>query len=647
MARPYSTEMVKLAETFAWATTADIGPLRKAVRTAGLSPLLAIGSGGSLSAAHALATIHRRATHQIAAVATPLEAAAEPLEGGVATWLLSAGGGNVDILAVAKTLVAREPRQLAVLCGREDSPLAALCKQHPFVDLLVYSPPAGKDGFLATNSLLGFTLLLARAYAAEFDGESEWACVSEIMEALLTEDSEVVVAWEAAASALWERPTTVVLHGSNTRLGAIDLESKFTEAALGNLQVADYRNFAHGRHHWLDKRGQISAILALIADDDRTLAERTLALIPPDIPQARVDMAGPPLASVLASLLAALWITGWAGLARGIDPGRPRVPDFGRKLYHLSLPRQAGKVAGSSLSDRDAAAIARKAGLPPARLEALGELNRWRTALSTFRDRLRAITFAGVVLDYDGTIVDTRHRFELAREDVTGELTRLLDAGAHLAIATGRGVSVRRDLRACIPKILWPRVLVGYYNGAEVTGLDDDSAPDGSDETCEVLAPLAAALRAQPELADAADQTDRRFQITLQPKRTMPENRLWDLAHQVILLTGQRDVVVTRSSHSIDIVAPHVSKLNVLTHLRQRIGVAPVLTIGDRGRWPGNDHELLGEPFALSVDETSVDPQTCWNLAPCGQRGIAATLDYLAALEPDDGGLRFGRKRLQ
>ena len=60
MARPYATEMERLAETFAWATTTELGALRRAVRAAGLSPLVAIGSGGSLIAAHALAAFTAR-----------------------------------------------------------------------------------------------------------------------------------------------------------------------------------------------------------------------------------------------------------------------------------------------------------------------------------------------------------------------------------------------------------------------------------------------------------------------------------------------------------------------------------------------------------------------------------------------------------
>lgn len=641
MAKPYASEMSKLHATFAWAKTIDITPLRKAVRTAGLSPLRAIGSGGSLTAAHALAGMHQRWAGRVAAVATPLDAVAEPLDDGVATWLLSAGGGNVDILAAFRTLVSREPRQLGILCGRSDSTLADLGRHHAFVDLLLYEPPAGKDGFLATNSLLAFIVLLTRAYIHEFGTDSAiWEQAVAQVECLLVEGGEPVAIWEKETAPLWERPTTLVLHGSTTRIGAIDLESKFTEAALGNLQLADYRNFAHGRHHWLAKRGRATSIIAFLADEDRALAERTLALVPLDIPQARLNLPGSFAAASIGSLIAALRITGWAGAARGIDPGRPGVPEFGRKLYNLSLPKTPPSKT-RRMSDRTAVAITRKAGLAPEHLEERGQLDRWRTALRTFEHRLQSTAFAGVVLDYDGTIVDTRHRFSTPRADIAAELARLAESGAHVAIATGRGASVRRDLQASLPNVLWPEILIGYYNGAEIAALDVDLAPDGAGIVCDTLAPLAIALRAQPELADVADQTDRRFQITLEAKRVMPENRLWDLAHEVILMTGFQGVRITRSSHSIDIVAAGVSKLNVLERLRRDVGEAPLLTIGDRGRWPGNDYELLREPHALSVDETSVDPSTCWNLAARGQRGVAATLNYLRALKSDAGQLRF------
>ncbi len=647
MARPYAGEMAKLAATFAWAEGADIQPLRQTIRATGFSPLRVIGSGGSLTGAQALAGLHQRYTGCLAAVTTPLEAVGEWLDASVATWLLSAGGGNADILAAAKALILREPCQVGVLCGRVTSPLAGLCRRHPFVDLLLYPPPTGKDGFLATNSLFGFTALLTRAYAAEFGSDADWQDTVDRLRPLLPNAAATLGAWEAAAAPLWTRPTTLVLHGPSTRIGAIDLESKFTEAALGHLQVADYRNFAHGRHHWLAKRGNSSAVLAFVTSVDRTLAERTLDLIPEDIPQARIVFDGGPSAVALASLLAALRITGWAGRSRGIDPGRPGVPEFGRKLYNLRFPRARGAAGLPRLTPRKAAAITRKAGVTLDNLAALGELGRWRDALTDFLTRLRDARFAGIVLDYDGTLVDTRRRSEPVDPKTASELARLAEAGAHIGIATGRGKSVRCDLQERLPPVLWPLVLVGYYNGAEVASLDDDGAPDGSKNVHDALRPLADALRRQPDLSECARQEDRPSQITLEATRVMPVSRLRDLACQVIRTTDVHDLAVTCSSHSVDIVAAGVSKLNVVRRLRETVGGEPILAIGDRGRWPGNDHELLSESFALGVDEISADPATCWHLGKPGQRGPMVTLEYLSALEAHNNRLRFAAGSLK
>ena len=637
MAKPFHTELARLGETLAWAMDVDIARLRVAVRTSGLGPLIAVGSGGSFSGAHALAAIHKRHAQRIATVATPLDLASGPLDLTASVWLLSAGGSNVDIIAAAKAAICAEPRQVAVLSGKKASPLANVCRDHGYVDFLPFELPAGKDGFLATNSLFGFCCLLTRAYALEFQQEAEWLAAAAQIGQLFGEGSEIVQMWQRECATLWDRDTTVVLHGVNAMLGAIDLESKFTEAALGNLHISDYRNFAHGRHHWLAKRGEKSGIIALISPDDEVLAKKTLALIPDDIPVSRIGLGGGPSSVMLTSLIAAYWVSAWAGKARGIDPGRPGVPEFGRKIYHLPLPKSRTLAHPKT---RDEAAIVRKAGRPLSRVTSK-EFELWKRALGAFRSRLKSAEFGGLIFDYDGTLVDTRDRFHPPRQPIARELVRLLDAGLKIGVATGRGVSVRRDLRAVLPQALWENVIVGYYNGAEIAALTDDSMPDSAASPSVELQEIATILRANYELAELATQTDRKWQITLEAKRPIPENRLWDIAQQILLLGSDARVVVTRSSHSIDIVPVSKSKGDVVARLASTIQNAELLKVGDRGRWPGNDYILLRSAFALSVDEVSVDPDTCWNLSQPGQRGIASTLEYLSSLKLADAKATF------
>ena len=637
MAKPYDLEMARLGDTFAWAEQYDVARLNKAVGAASARPVVAIGSGGSLTAAVALAALHQNVSRQLGTVFTPLEVANAKIDSDCSYWLLSAGGSNVDINRAAKALIGREPRQITVLCGREDSPLAELCRDHPFVDLILCPPPAGKDGFLATNSLLGFITLLMRSYL----DKKVWTAVANSVWPALPVDSKIVSRWRKTTAPLWERPTLLVLHGLSTRTGATDIESKFVEAALGNVQLADYRNFAHGRHHWLAKRASESAVLALVGEDDVPLADRTLALLPKTIPTARLDFAGGAQSAQLLSLVAALRMTEWIGQARGIDPGRPGVPTFGRKLYHLPLPRPKGAEPAVKLSPRLTMAITRKAGRDVERMLE-SELRQWVAAARGFHKRLASAAFDAVVFDYDGTLVDTRDRFHPVTDDISEQLNALLVSGVTLGIATGRGKSVRVELRKCLAKKHWPNVLVGYYNGAEIAALDRDNCPDGRDGCAEILHVLAEKLAADPELRVAAKQTNRQLQITLEPECALPEGRLWDLAQQVLLRGSFPGVNVTRSSHSVDILAPGVSKLAVLERLRERLGNdATILAIGDRGKWPGNDYTLLATPFALSVDETSVDLDSGWNLGAPGQRGIAVTREYLTSLKPTAKGLRL------
>src|ERR1051325_3065960 len=218
MAKLYAQEIARFGETLSWVAKTDIALLRAAVAQAAEGPLLAVGSGGSLTAASALAFLHQQFVSQIAAVATPLEAAADQLQKTISTWLLSAGGNNVDIIASFRAFVRREARQLAVLCGRADSPLSLLAQAHGFVDLLVHEPPAGRDGFLATNSLLGFVGLLTRAYCETFS-RGVWQEVLEHVEPLIDPTGLRQMTWKAETAFLWERRATLVLHGPATPVG--------------------------------------------------------------------------------------------------------------------------------------------------------------------------------------------------------------------------------------------------------------------------------------------------------------------------------------------------------------------------------------------------------------------------------------------
>lgn len=578
----------------------------------------------------------------LAMAATPLEAVATPqILRRTSVLLLTGGGRNPDVLGAFRRLVEREPRRLIVMCTRLGSPLAAVAATYPWVDIAEFDSPAGKDGFLATNSLLASAVLLVRSYAESL------AAAMPLPDTLATllggNPDRVCVSLDRRCRRLWTRPNLIVLHGPETDAAAVDLESKMTEAALGAVQLADYRHFAHGRHHWLAKRGDDTGVLAISTRRDRELARRILSALPGRVPVVCLHARGAGIVANLAALIQMMMVTGSAGLARGIDPGDPGVPSFGRRIYHM---RVFGVPSTSALAipERERGAIERKSGSTIETLASQGRLSYWRTYYRSFAKRLIATHFRGLVLDYDGTLCDDSQRFGPLPRAVGAQLHRLLRSGTVLGIATGRGKSLKKSLRDALEERFWSRVVVGYYNGGDVGLLSDDTHPDGDERVAPALVAVLDALRRNPSIESLAEITPRCPQIALELRAPRLNDRLWGLVQNALCQCSPVGVTALRSTHSIDILAPGVCKRAVVARMKAILRVdtaSPVLCVGDRGCWPGNDFSLLSGPYSLSVDEVSCEPDSCWNLATPGRRGEQATLELLGQLEAKRGTLRL------
>jgi len=638
MGKPYSEEIAGLAGTLSWATAAAVECLVEAISAAFGRPLVAVGSGGSLTACQLMATLHRRTARQPARVCTPLAFLQEGSCREEAAWFISTGGANSDILKAFAASVEVEPRTIGILCGNPSSALAQAALACTYCETALFDLPGGKDGFLATNSLLAFCVLLTRAYETLESGQSRSFHGSALLERLAS--SRAITDEFAQVERVLEPETLIVLHGSVSRAAAQDLESRFTEAALGHVQAADYRNFAHGRHYWLARHGHQSGVVAFCGPEESGLATKTLATLPPTIPVMRIDLSSDWKHAALEAIAVSIRLAQWKGALRGIDPGRPGVPPFGHRIYELEYDGDKAHGFSAKVDAASRSALVRKSGQTPERLAAQGLLEDWLAALSAYRVKLQSTNFAAVVFDYDGTLVGPSKRTEPPEPEIVRELTKLLDCGVLVGMATGRGVSVRDALRRVLPRDRWVNVEIGYYNGASIATLADDAAPSREEAMCVDLEAVARGLRGHREVAAVAVLTERPHQITLEPKTMLAANVLWALANDVVSTLGIPGIRVVRSAHSADVLAPGVSKRNVVEHVWRRAGKASAapLCIGDRGRWPGNDFELLGGPHSLSVDEVSSAGDRCWNLAPPGIRGVEATRDYLRWLQPHEGG---------
>ena len=114
MGKSYAQEIADLQATYAWSKKVAIDYATKSKIPTSL-PLLAVGSGGSLTAAHFACALHQQYTKQIAKAVTPLDVVEmAPQMRDSAVTFFSAGGSNPDIMRGFRKVVSCEPRQLSV-----------------------------------------------------------------------------------------------------------------------------------------------------------------------------------------------------------------------------------------------------------------------------------------------------------------------------------------------------------------------------------------------------------------------------------------------------------------------------------------------------------------------------------------------------
>jgi fructoselysine-6-P-deglycase FrlB-like protein len=620
----YHKELANLEQAYAAARVMDPTALAAALETAAIRPAVMIGSGGSFSVASFAAYLHQLHTGRLANALTPLEYLDLPLSD-TAVMCFTASGRNKDIAAAFVEAANREVRPLIGLVMRDHSPLHVLGEKYGYSRLVSASSSTFGDGFLAVASLVGAGTLLLRAYRKLLGIlDTLPATLAELVTSTTGFAPDEII--RASALAL-RAPSTSVLYTAALKPAAADIESRFVEAALGNVHATDFRNFGHGRHHWFAKRAKETGIIALVGDGQRKLADRTLALLPKSVPQTRFDFEGDRDVQALVGLVTSLHIAEAAGEKRGIDPGKPGVPEFGRRLYHLG---PSNRKASSRTDTVEIAAWRKQKAAPGDSDRALGD---WLKVCERGIQNLEAAKIGALVFDYDGTLCETHRRYEPLPSDVSQALTRLLHEGAIIGIATGRGGSAGERIREAIPRECWGHILMGYYNGAVIAPLNETLESEALPPPAAALSQLESLLRATPHFSNGSFRINASQLSFSFPALIEPLAAVRTVSNGVEKL-GLR-ATISCSSHSVDVTLGDVSKARVVDAIRAQTGVADdaiVVRVGDRGRWPGNDADLLDDPYGLSVDEVSPSTEGCWGLSPRGVLGLQATLYYLDRL---------------
>ena len=619
MGKPYRSELNQIPTTIQWALEQDVTQLRYTLlREFGSRNLIAVGSGGSFVAATYASLLHEAATGRLARPVTPLEAITRPSTLSTSALLLSARGTNIDIRQAAKLLPKLGYDSVSAISTTVGSPLGRILADYG-ATIHEFSIPSGRDGFLATNSLIATLVLLYRAVM--MPGA---ACRQD--NSLATSGSSLLGSRTALS-----HPNVVVLAQGWASPAAMDLETRFTEAALANVTVTDPRNFAHGRHNWFSFHADHTGIVSLETPDSLREAERTLKYLPECIDVLRVKSTREGPVATIELVTTVMELAGSVAEMRGVDPGRPAVPDFGRRLYRAGSTRQF-KAKESYPIAKKRTALFQTHGSAKVDLE---------TPLQDFMRRLDRTTFTGLAVDYDGTLCARDRRIEPLEKNMQAELNRLLGEGAILGVASGRGGSVHEQLRDALHKKYWDRVIVGLYNGAKIVRLSDeleeagDEIPHLLDAVRSRLQPLAVML--------GLDLITRPHQVSLRPGNGIDpfELRTVTIEH-LVAIDG---VSIVSSSHSVDILPEGTSKTAVVDALDTEHSGC-VLRIGDQGSAGGNDFELLNTGLSLSVDRVSSSLETCWNLGDHGLYGTRLTLEYLRAIRGGTDGFHFDASSL-
>lgn len=640
MGKPYSAELDAFPSTFQWAAKQEIRNLKNFLTRWIGDHMAVVGSGGSFSAAATVALFRELAHHSVTTTHTPLEHVQTLEHLSPKTLLLSAEGKNKDILAAA-TATARADVAACGVTLTKSNPLADLARRGGSPRLFTFEMDWVKDGYLATNSLLAMTLLFYRVF---FGDEA----FRDNIGPLLAEGR--LIRRRAEFSSLCEeirkhRRPLLVIHSARAKLFAIDLESKLAESAWGTVQITDLRQFAHGRHLQLAYSDQRPFPIAVNAEMERGLARATTALLPEDPGYIAIEIDGSTVQdTAIAGLVDAMLFTEALAIGLPYDIGQPTVPSFGYSIHSIDpWPLVAGHDHEDQFLDR---AVRRKVYAGAKTSSTPG--SEVRKAAEQYFERLCSSKIKAIVCDFDGTLCRAEDRFDLMDSTLVALVSELIREGLHVAIATGRGGSLKDNLVKSFAEDLHGKIQVGYYSGSLIKSLAEPfDTPIGDPAFQELIDWLRTTVHGEfnPTMVDCG----RLGQFTIKVPSPRHAGRLLNAIRAWIVRSERDGWRAYCSGHSVDVLVRNTSKRRVVEHVCSLWSINPMtelLRIGDCGHEDGNDFELLSEGVSLSCDSVSTDLNSCWNFGRRGNNQSETTNTYLRALVRTSEGFRVAESSL-
>lgn len=629
MATQYFSELELLPTTYKNAIEIDINSLYSAIASASTESIIAVGSGGSFTVATLLCNLHETYTGRVSRPSTPLEIIANPtLASTSPVFFISAEGKNPDIVEALYRAKSYSSREIHVIVNRNNCPLIECAKGLEGVRIHSF-PLEHKDGFLATNSLIYNSILIARAY-------SEHGIITKMPQSMtdLTLNNVTIIDWllEAREFANYcaKCGNVIIIYSPLLKPIAVDLESKLSESALLYCQLTDLRSFAHGRHLWLSKRPSECACLAIIDLNMKPLWENTKQLFPDKIQTFSILLPDASPVSLVAGLISQMKFVSLIADINEMDLGKPEVPNFGRDIHYLDINKFI--PAYGELTDGGAHA---KYEVLECRWPTLLRQDLISDSLQEYKNAFKQQLFSAIVFDYDGTLCSSCNRDQPPPSKILYKIVQLLKSNIIIGIATGRGKSIIECLRPLIPEEYHDNIIVGLYNCGLISKLSN--VQDINSDTNEFLNHVTRIVGRLTSLLghNWEIRLTQPFQVSIRfPEGAHGKNN-WFIIADALRQSGLDTARIVYSKHSVDVLAKGVDKSHLIAKIIEENPIEPyqILTMGDQGAWPGNDWSLLEHRFSLSVDVPSRRIDRGWNLAPINCKGVDATLWYLDRIE--------------
>lgn len=256
------------------------------------------------------------------------------------TLLVSASGYNNDILRAYGNAHSAKRQEVGAVTLTQEGRLQALIQEQCTDSLFDFNIPTGRDGFLSSTSVLAFYALLYRAFGYVDVGsvrtdvsDEEQEEIDGFVNLLKRISLDELTEHEAFLHKLEGVDSFFILYSARSYPVALDIESKFSEGAVGNTQLADYRNFAHGRFNWFTQRPGQTGLICLQTPDDAAMSEEILGMVPGHVPALRLRTRHCNQLAAIDLLIKEHYLCSALGQRWGLDLSRPVVPEYGRILH--------------------------------------------------------------------------------------------------------------------------------------------------------------------------------------------------------------------------------------------------------------------------------------------------------------------------